>query len=386
MAAIAPLMGMTGLLLLSMAVCYALMAAAAQFVWNMQRRPASDTSDLPPVTILKPLCGAEPGLYENLHSFCQQNFHEYQIVFGVADQADPALSIAKRLQAEISSVCIDIVVNPQQHGSNRKVSSLINMLPFARYEVLVVADSDALVEPHYLARIAPLLRQDVGLVTCLYRGVPAAGIWSRLGAMYVNDWFMPSVRLAWLFGHREYVSGLTICMRRETLRAIGGLHAIASQIADDYQLGALVRAVGKKVVLSPYVVKTAHHEPTAASLMCHEVRWLRTIRNLKPAVFPLMFLSFSSVMAVTGYMLAVADSSRVAAARVLLGAALAARLTLHVMYRRRSEWWLLADLWLLPVRDLLLGIAWFKALVTNQVTWKGRQFIVDPDGIMREQS
>ncbi len=193
---------------------------------------------------------------------------------------------------------IELVINPQLHGSNCKISNLINMLPYARHDMLVMADSDAFVGPDYLASVtAPLLDRDIGLVTCIYRGMPTSGIWSRLGAMYINEWYIPSVLLAWLFGHQGYVSGQTACLRRETLQAIGGLRMLANHLADDYRLGELVRRLGLRIVLSPYVVDGEHHEPTYDSLTRHELRWMRTIRVLRPNSFRFLFVGFSLPLA-----------------------------------------------------------------------------------------
>src|SRR5450755_4786992 len=145
-----PLLGIIGFASLAIAASYAVLALVAVFVWNL-RRARKHSLPLPPVTILKPLCGAEPGLYHNLRSFCQQDYPQYQIVFGVRDLADPALLVVERLVAEFPLISIDVVVNPEQHGSNRKVSNLINMLARARHDVLAMADSDVFVEPDYLA-------------------------------------------------------------------------------------------------------------------------------------------------------------------------------------------------------------------------------------------
>src|SRR6185437_5702347 len=252
MSSIHSLLSAIGLISLLVASGYALLALLAVLIW--QGRGGSRTAArLPAVTVLKPLCGAEPGLYENLRSFCRQDYPELQIVFGVCDPDDPALGVVERLVAEFPSLPIDVVVDPRQHGGNRKVSSLINMLGQARHDVLVMADSDAYVGPDYLATVtAPLLDRKIGLVTCLYHGEPTARIWSRLGAMYVNEWYIPSVLLARLFGHQGYASGQTLCLRRETLQGIGGLRAIADHLADDYRLGELIRDLGLRIVLSPY--------------------------------------------------------------------------------------------------------------------------------------
>src|SRR6185437_10708189 len=215
------------------------------------RRISGAPAKLPPVTVLKPLCGAEPGLYDHLRSFCLQDYPEFQIVFGVGEADDPAIEVAGRLRAQFPKLAIDVVVDPRQHGHNRKISSLINMLKHARHDVLVMADSDAFVGRDYRTSVtAPLLDKKVGLVTCLYHGEPTHLVWSRLGAMYINEWYMPSVLLAWLFGHENYVSGQTLCLRRDTLQAIGGLLGIVNHLADDYELGQLVRRLGLRIVLS----------------------------------------------------------------------------------------------------------------------------------------
>src|SRR5690242_6692637 len=187
MSSIHSLLGAIGLISLGVACGYAVLALLAVLAWKA-RTGSKPTMKLPPVTVLKPLCGAEPGLYENLRSFCEQDYPEFQIVFGVRDPDDPALRVVERLVAEFPKLPIDVVIDPRQHGGNRKVSSLINMLGQARHDVLLIADSDAFAGPDYLATVtAPLLDRKVGLVTCLYHGEPTGRIWSRLGAMYVNE-------------------------------------------------------------------------------------------------------------------------------------------------------------------------------------------------------
>jgi ceramide glucosyltransferase len=365
------------------AASYAVLALVAVLVWQARRAPKNPLR-LPPVTVLKPLCGAEPGLYENLRSFCQQDYPEFQIVFGVRDLADPALVVVERLVAEFPSLQIDVVVNPQQHGNNRKISSLINMLARARHDVLAMADSDASVGPGYLTTVtAPLLDPSVGLVTCIYRGVPTQGIWSRLGAMYVNEWYMPSVLLARLFGHQGYVSGQTLCLRRDTLQAIGGLRTIANHLADDYRLGELVRGLGLRIILSPYVPKAEHHEPNLDLLTRHELRWMRTIRVLRPRSFNLIFFSFSLPLAIFGIVLATTATAFSTAEWALFWTTVIARLVLHFVHRLRGDRPLLTDFWLLPLRDLMICWVWCRSFFTSRVTWRGNVFDVGADGIMR---
>ncbi len=386
MSSIHPFMAIFGFAGLGIAAGYAVVTLVAMLAWRI-RRAAKKSKRLPPVTVLMPLCGAEPGLYEQLRSFCRQDYPKFQIVFGVRDPADPARSVVERLVEEFPSIRIDVVVNPQQHGSNFKISNLINMLDRARYDVLAMADSDVCVGSDYLATVtAPLLDLNVGLVTCISRGVPTQGIWSRLGAMYVNEWYVPSVLLAWLFGYRGYVSGQSLCLRRDTLRAIGGLEAIVNHLADDYRLGELVRGLGLRIVLSPYMIRAEHHEPNLDALTRHEIRWMRTIRTLRPRSFCLLFLGFMLPLAIFGIALASAEASFSSAAWALFGITAIARLTVHFVHRMRDDRPLLADFWLLPVRDLLICWVWCRSFFTSRVTWRGTEFDVDAGGVMRKLS
>ena len=380
------LMGIIGFASLALAAGYAVIVLVAVLVWH---RPRSEKppSRLPPVTVLKPLCGFEPSLHKNLRSFCLQDYPQFQIIFGVRDLSDPALAVVERLVAEFPALPIEVVVDPQQHGSNRKISSLINMVARARHDVLVMADSDVFVGRDYLANVtAPLLDHKVGLVTCIYRGVPTQRIWSRLGAMYVNEWYLPSVLLASLFGHQGYVSGQTLCLRRETLQAIGGLRAVVNHLADDYRLGELVRGLGLRIVLSSYLIEAEHHEPTLELLTRHELRWMRTLYVLRPRSFRLIFLTFSLPLALFGMVLSAAEPAFLTAAWALFQTTLIARLLLHCVHRVRGDRPLLADIWLLPVRDLLTCWVWWRSFFTSRITWRGHEFDVDARGIMHTLS
>jgi ceramide glucosyltransferase len=343
-----------------------------------------------PVTILKPLCGAEPGLYTHLRSFCEQQYPTYQIVFGVRDPADPALNVVERIVADFPAVAIDVVVDPQLHGDNYKTSNLINMMRRARHDILVIADSDAIVGPDYLSVVTvPLLKREVGLVTCIYRGVPTETVWSRLGAMYINDWFMPSVLVAWFFGHRQFASGQTLCLRRDTLQAIGGLQAIANHIADDFRLGELVRGVGQRIVLSSYEVEVEHHEPSANALLRHELRWMRTLQIVRPGGFRGMFFSFTLPLAMLGMLPALLGLGALGVAWSLFAMTGAMRLALHFTQRlhgpqrRHGHRSVFSDLWLVPARDLLLCWTWARSFSTSRITWRGSEFKVDDHGVMR---
>jgi len=377
------LIGAGGLLSLTFAACYSLLTFIAAASWGRQGS-CVPSQPAKPVTVLKPLCNDEPHLYEHLRTFCLQDFSTFQLVFGVRDLTDPALKAVRRLVAEFPQLQIDVVVDAALHGKNYKISNLINMVEHARYDVLVVADSDTWVGPDYLASVtAPLQSPAVGLVTCIYRDVPTARISSRLGAMYVNEWYIPSVLLAKLFGFQGYVSGQTLCLRRDTLEAIGGLKAIANHLADDYRLGELVRGLGLRIVMSSYLIAAQHDEENLTSLIRHELRWMRTLRALRPRSYALLFLSFSVPLAVAGMLLSLAQPGIAIGAWTLLGITVIARLTLNFMHRAAAERPVWADLWLLPMRELLMLGVWCGCFFTSHVRWRGIAFEVDGDGIMR---
>lgn len=372
---------LVGTLLLGIAAGYAVLTVVAALAWRISsiRRPMPTLR--PAVTLLKPLCGAEPELYENLRSFCLQDYPSFQIVFGARDVSDPAVGIAQRLVREFPALPIEIVVDAAQQGPNRKVSNLINMLPRARHDMLIIADSDTRVGADYLSIVAaPLLDQKNGLVTCLHRIIPVGGVWSRLASMYVNDWYMPTVMLAWLFGHRGYVSGQTIGLTRNTLNAMGGFQAIVNYLADDYQLGKEVRRLGLRIALASCTLDTLQSEPSAGALLGHELRWMRTIRTLAPGSFPLLFVSFTLPLLAAGLALTAAQPEFLPLS--LLCVVIVSRIGVSGLVRLSQRRIPLRDLWLLPLRDLLLCWTWLRALFASRLRWRGQEFEVDRQGIM----
>jgi ceramide glucosyltransferase len=332
--------------------------------------------EAPAVTILKPLCGKEHELYECLRSFCDQDYPRFQIVFGLADGADPAAEVVGRLQREFPNLDLRLAVDRRQHGSSRKVSNLMNMMPLAEHDFLVVSDSDVRVPRDYLARIVPpLLDPDVGIVTCPYRGVPHRGLWSLLGSMFINDWFIPSVRVAALSGSRAFAFGVTIALRRQVLAGIGGFAAIANQLADDYRLGELTRARGLRTVLSTIVVETCVDERSFGDLVRHELRWLRTIRAVRPLGYGLSFITFSVPVALLGC--AISRGARPAI--VLLAVTALGRIVLHLRVRGTAPG-IVRDFAVLPLREALSLLLWAWGFVNRRVHWRDDRFRVTRDG------
>lgn len=336
---------------------------------------------LPPVTLLKPLHGAEASLYQALRSFCDQDYPIFQVVFGVRDAHDPALDVVRQLQKEFPQVAISVVVGAQVHGSNRKVSNLINMMSVAEHEYLILADSDIHVGRDYLATlVSPLLDDKVGIVTCAYRGRPQPNVWSGIGALYIDDWYMPSIMLARLFGGSTFAFGSTIGLRRQVLERIGGFAAIANHLADDYMLSSLTNKIGLKTVLSQHVIETTVHEPNLAALVRHELRWMRTIRAMQPLGYAFLFISFTLPLAVLGAWI----SEGADLAMILLYGAIVARVMLHFVQRLRAKRPLFSALWLLPVADLMTALVWVSGFAGREVDWGREKFSIEQDGSFRE--
>ena len=355
-----------------------LLLAAAGYalasLWAVRKPlPAQATAGRPAVSVLKPLHGAEPRLYENLFTVASQLREGDQLLCGVREAHDPAIAVVQALQAALPGRDIQLVLEPRVHGSNLKVSNLLNLQAQARHDWLVLADSDISVPPGYLdAVVAPLADPGVGVVTCLYHGVAQASFWSRLGCLFIDDWFAPSVRLSHALGSRRFAFGSTIALRADSLAAIGGLATLADTLADDFWLGELTRRAGLRTVLSPVWVGTEVSETRFATLVSHELRWLRTIRAIAPAGFFASVVCFTWPLALLGLALA-PTAPNLALAVLALGA--------RVLRWRRGAG--AQSAWLMPVRDVLLLLEWAVALTGWRVKWRGQVMHARKDGPIR---
>ena len=388
------LLPVIGFVALFATAAYGALSLTAMLWWRWQA-PIDAPGLREPVTVLKPLCGAEPGLIDQLRSFCEQDYPRYEIVFGIRDPADPARLVVEQLAAEFPGLPLTLVCDSRQHGNNLKVSNLLNMLRRARHDILLISDSDARVGADYLSRVtAPLSDPGIGLVTSLYRAASGTDLWSRLITMYINEWYAPSVLLARMFGHRGYASGQTLCLRRRTLEHCGGLEALTDHLAEDHELGARVRRLGLQIVITPYPVTCQQHEATFQSLCQHELRWLRTLRVLAPGSFRWIFVTFCLPLGLAGLLLCLGTDKVMGApgsmasrtATALFAVILANRLAVHLLHRPGRLHRNLGDLWLLPVRDLLLLWEWTRVFANGRVVWRGREFRVDRSGLLHEMS
>jgi ceramide glucosyltransferase len=259
------------------------------------------------------------------------------------------------------------VTDPRLHGSNFKVSNLINMASAARHPWLVIADSDIAVRPDYLAKVcAPLADPAVGIVTCLYRGRSLDTFWTRLGALFIDTWFAPSVRVASAFGGNSFGFGATIALRASTLNALGGFQVIRNRLADDFWLGQLTRERGLATVISEVCVTTDVTENDFPSMWSRERRWMQTIRAINPLGYAFTFVTFTFPVLAIGLCLAPTPWNWTCA---LLG--MAARTGLH--FRKPAP-----DLpapgyaYHAPLRDCLLLLTWLSAFPGSTTQWRNQ--------------
>lgn len=351
-----------------------------RFSHETQPAAASEDASTPPVTIAKPLCGDEPQLYDNLRSFCEQDYPPYQVVFGVRDESDPAAAVARRLIADLPGHDLQLVVDARESGTNRKVSNLLAMQASMKHDLIVISDSDMRVGPDYLRRVvAPFADSRTGAATCLYRGLPTAkNTASILGAMAINETFLPSVLVARRLQRLRYCFGATMAVRRSDLEAIGGFRALASQLADDYMLGRLVSDRGREVVLAPYVVDADVDEPSLRELFLHELRWARTIRSMRPASYAGTILTMT-----LGWSIALALTLRFSAAGlVAIAAAVTLRLILALAVGRTLGSAVPIVPWLMPPRSILSGIIFMAAHFGRSVRWRSAELTVAPGGAL----
>lgn len=333
----------------------------------------------PPVTVLKPVCGDEPLLEAALASICAQNYPDFQVIIGSHDPNDPALLVAERLRARFPHCDITVVADPARHGANGKISNLMNLLPHAKHDTLVFADSDLHVAPDYLSRVAAALQvPGTGLVTTICGGEPAApGLAARLGKAHISHTFLPGALLAVALGRHDCL-GCTMALRRDTLERVGGLPGLVGHLADDNVLGRRVLGLGLAIRIADTLPVVTVQEKSLHALWLHELRWARTIGALVPLAYAASALQFPIFW--SG--LAVLASGGNRRALLCFAAAWAIRaavawgidLTLRDSRARPApalHWWLL------PARDLMSIAEIATSYWSDVVVWRGRTMHAD---------
>jgi ceramide glucosyltransferase len=349
----------------------------------LRKRPDETQAGLaPPVSILKPVYGADSGTYENFRSHCLQDYPEFEIIFALNEASDAALPLVERLQREFPERSIRFVVCPDIYGTNRKLGKLIHVLPQARYQHLLINDGDVRVPADYLQRVMePFADDSVGMVTCLYRGVPGRTLGSKLEALGINTDFTAGVLVAREMEHGlQFGLGATLAVTRKALADSGGFEALVDYLADDYELGARIAAAGHKVVLSDLVVEVMVEEYSFRAFLRHQLRWARGMRNSRPGGYAGLVLTFGMLWA----LLAVIASGGAAWAWDLFGLALLTRFLAGLLIGKRvlASEETLRDLWLLPPRDLIAVAVWAGSFTGRRVVWGGKEFVLE-DGKLR---
>jgi|CZKL01.1.fsa_nt_gi ceramide glucosyltransferase len=368
----------TALTVAGMGYFLASIVAARVFLIQRRGRLASFT---PSVTILKSLKGLDPGMLDAFRSHCRQNYEgDYELLFGVASLDNAAASAVQQLQNEFPEKAIRMIVCPERLGTNGKVSTLAQMMPHARFEILLINDSDITVSPRYLELVMGQFARDpgqkkVGLVTALYRGRAHGTMPSKFEALGIAADFQPSVLLAKLLeGGLKYGLGSTLAVRREALDQIGGLAPLVDYLADDYELGARVFRAGYHVALSAAVVETSIPAYDWRGFFDHQLRWLRTVRDARPWGYAGLIFTHG----LTWALLNMVTSGLSPVSLWLLALSFFLRLTVAMTVGAEvlSDHQVLVNAWLLPLRDVVAMGLWVAGFAGNTVVWRGERFIV----------
>ncbi len=363
---------------------YLLLVLIASSRFRRQRRPAEGDANLPPVTLLKPLCGMEPGLEANLTSFFQQQYPSFEIIFGARRGDDSALDVVRRIRDKYPSLPVKIVATGDPVGPNAKVCSLVKMYAHAAHDYLIISDSDVHVAPNYIAEIvSPLLQPGNGMVTCLYRGLPTGGLWSKLEALGMSVEMTSGAIVANLIEGMKFALGPTMAVRRDALDAVGGFEPLADYCADDYVLGRDIAESGRQVVMSQHVIDHVVINRSFANSMRHQTRWMKSTRFSRRAGHAGTVLTFAMPFGLLG----------LAAAGALhhwtLGVGLFAAAYLNrVLMAIIAGWGVVRDrralqlAWLYPLRALMGFLFWCASYWGREIEWRGDWYRLESGGRM----
>jgi ceramide glucosyltransferase len=333
----------------------------------------------PAVTVLKPLHGVEPELPDRLAAFCQQDYGgPVQLLCGTQHPAAPAAAVVGEIKAAFPDTAIELTIDQRNHGTNRKVSNLINMLPRARHETFVLSDSDIVVSPDYLRAVtAELASPRVGAVTCLYHGIGGDTLWARLSALAINAHFLPQAVMAVQLALAKPCCGSTIAMRRSTLERIGGFGALTDVLADDHAVGVAVRSAGYDVVTAPVVVGHRCFERSLRQLVQQQLRVARTIKSIDPLGYVGTILTHPWPFALIALMSGGTDALMVAIA-VLLSRVMLCRSVERRFALARQNYWLI------PLHDIIAFAVYVASFFGATVHWRGADYRVAADGTLVE--
>jgi len=331
----------------------------------------------PPVTVLKPLCGYDEGLEDNLRSFFVLDYPEYEIIFGVHRESDSALPVAQRIIAEFAGrVKARVAVTGESPVPNAKAFSLNRMVREASHDVLVMCDSDVRVEPSLLSSLAAEFQDSgVGLITCPYRAVPGKSVWSRLEAIGMNTELLGGVLVARMIEGMRFALGCTVAVRRSVLDGMGGFGYLQEFLAEDFVIGQRAAELGHRVLLSSCVIEHRIGSQGMMHNLGHRLRWARSTRRSRPAGYWGQIFTYPLPWALL--LIAIyPEAWPVAVLTFMLRGAAALSTARYVLHDpvTQKQWWLL------PLQDILGFLVWISGFVGDTIVWRDRKCTVLRDG------
>jgi ceramide glucosyltransferase len=340
-------------------------------------KPSSSSQRLdfvPPVSILKPIRGLDRETYENFSSFCVQDYPEFEILFCVSDERDPAVPVIKRLIADCPQRSIRLLMAAEEIGVSDKVNKLCRMARESRHDIVVVSDSDVRVDPGFLREVVnPFFDPQVGGVTCLYRGLTDGCFAADLEALGNSADFAPGVLVARLFGGLDFMLGAVMVSTKKHLAEIGGFESLADYFCDDYELGNRIASHGYRVELSRFAVDIVYPHETLADAFRHQLRWNLSIRYSRPwGHFGLIFSNWAPWAVLVG----VLASWKAAVAYLVIALLFRMLMALSVGVRGMRDRLVSGKLWLLPVRDVFAFVVWVASFFARRIHWRDRLFRV----------
>lgn len=366
--------------LLSGAFTFAFVCVAAFFAARfLSARSRHQAAPQPPITVIKPLKGEDLDLHDNIASFAKQDYPCFQILFCLASPDDPALAAVSRLKKEFPEADIEVVVSKNRIGYNPKVNNMANAYPFAKYDLLLMSDSDIRVEPGFLKRIAaPFADPSVGLVTSFYQATGARGLWGCMESLSINANFLPQAACASGFGMR-FAMGAAMMVRRQAFEASGAYANLADHLADDFWLGESVREAGWRLETAEGCVDSVPGIDSGMGHFKHLVRWARTIRLCQPAGFYSSLIQHGFSLLTLRGMVQGFDGVTL----VLLGGIWASKaVSSAILNAKLGNRQPLRALWLLPLSEWFSFAAWLGACASNTVVWRGEKFVVQSQGVL----
>ena len=385
--------GLTTLLTVAGFAYYLIALWSARAFLRRPRFPAAGFA--PPVSMLKPIYGIDPGMAEAFASHCRQNYAgAYETLFGVSSLDDPACAVVRQLQADFPDRAIHLILCPEVLGPNGKVSNLAQLVQHARYDFLLINDADIRVGPNYLAHtLAPFASNEspdqpnppVGLVTALYRGITHQTLGSKMEALGIATDFAPGVLTArFLDRGLRFGLGSTLAVSRTALDAIGGLVPLTEYLADDYELGSRIAAAGFRVELSDEIVETSIHPWNLSGYLHHQLRWARTMREARRGGYAGLVFSYGLAWAFLN--LIASGLSLPAFALFTLALLFRVALALGVGVGILRDRQVLRDLWLLLPRDLLALAVWAWSYASDAISWRDQRFLLKKGKLVKLES